>query len=65
MKKFFALLLALVLALSLIACGNNEVPVDDPTVGGEEGSDVVSELYAQVDEALSAQLGNIAAPTCN
>lgn len=65
MKKFFALLLALVLALSLVACGNNETPVDDPAVGGEEGSDVVSELYAQVDEALSAQLGNIAAPTGN
>ena len=65
MKKFLALLLALVLVLSLVACGNNETPVDDPTVGGEEGSSVVSELYAQVDEALSAQLGNIAAPTGN
>ena len=29
MKKFLALLLALVLVLSLVACGNNETPVDD------------------------------------
>ena len=31
MKKFFALLMALVMALSLVACGGNEEPAEETT----------------------------------
>ena len=35
MKKFLALILALVMALSLVACGNTDTP--DDSTGGETG----------------------------
>ena len=31
MKKFFALLMALVMALSLVACGGNDEPAEETT----------------------------------
>lgn len=67
MKKFLSIVLSLVMVLGLLAgCGqtaDNE-PADEqdnePVV--ETGS-VVDELYAAVDEALAAQLGEVSAPT--
>ena len=36
MKKFFAMMLALVMALSLVACGNNDAPAPNPDEQGTE-----------------------------
>ena len=36
MKKFFALLLALVMVLSLVACGNTTTDVQEPDVPDED-----------------------------
>ena len=35
MKKFLAMLLALVMALSLVACGEQKQPDADPNEGGD------------------------------
>ena len=40
MKKFLAMLLALVMALSLVACGEKKDPADDDTKNPDEGSKV-------------------------
>ena len=40
MKKFLAMLLALVMALSLVACGEKKNPADDDTKNPDEGSKV-------------------------
>ena len=40
MKKFLAMLLALVMALSLVACGEKKDPTGDDTKNPDEGSRV-------------------------
>ena len=56
MKKFFALLLALVMALSLVACGNTSAPAADPTQAPAENTgDANAEHPAEEDLVSLAQ----------
>ena len=67
MKKLMSLLLALIMVLSMVACGGEtteDTTTEDTTtedVGGAE--DIVSQLYAEVDAAFATQLGNVPAAT--
>ena len=49
MKKFFALLLALVMALSLVACGEKK---DEPKTDGDAAT--YPEYFAGMDELITA-----------
>ena len=51
MKKFFALLMALVMALSLVACGGNEEPDDGTTEKAPEDYTGEVQLYSTMTEA--------------
>ena len=42
MKKLFALLLAAVMALSLVACGGNDTKTDEPS--GDQAAEITSAL---------------------
>ena len=64
MKKFVALLLAAMMLLAMVACGNDPQPTPDPEPTPEPTVDttVVDELYAAFDASMAEQLGETPAP---
>ena len=52
MKKFLALLLALVMAFSLVACGGDKTPADDQQ-GDNNGDSQYPEYFAGVDQLIA------------
>ena len=64
MKKLVALLLAAMMLLALVACGNDPQPTPDPDPTPDPAVDttVVDELYAAFDAAMAEQLGETPAP---
>ena len=52
MKKFFALLLALVMALSLVACGEQKTP--DPQQGGDDDTATYPEYFTGMEDLIAA-----------
>lgn len=61
MKKWIALLLALVMLLSLVACGKTEEPLEDETLTEPVEEQVVEEETAEepeVEEVVSSELRN-------
>ena len=64
MKKFVALLLAAMMLLAMVACGNDPQPTPEPDPTPEPTVDtaVVDELYAAFDASMAEQLGETPAP---
>ena len=64
MKKFVALLLAAMMLLTMVACGNDPQPTPEPDPTPEPTVDtaVVDELYAAFDASMAEQLGETPAP---
>ena len=64
MKKFVALLLAAMMLLAMVACGNDPQPTPDPEPTPEPTVDttVVDELYAAFDASMAEQLGETPCP---
>lgn len=64
MKKLVALLLAAMMLLALVACGNDPQPTPDPEPTPDPTVDttVVDELYAAFDAAMAEQLGETPTP---
>lgn len=64
MKKFVALLLAAMMLLAMVACGNDPQPTPDPEPTPEPTVDttVVDELYAAFDASMAEQLGETPPP---
>ena len=61
MKKLFALLLALVMVLGLVACGTTEAPVEETV---EEVEETVEEVVEEVEEVVEGgNLVGVAMPT--
>ena len=52
MKKFLALLLALVMAFSLVACGGDKTPADDQQ-GDNNGDSQYPEYFAGMDQLIA------------
>ena len=52
MKKFLALLLALVMALSLVACGEQKTP--DPQQGGDDDTATYPEYFTGMEDLIAA-----------
>lgn len=61
MKKFLAMLLALVMALSLVACGEQKQPDADPNEGGDTATGSV--YYLNFKPESDAAWQTLAAPT--
>ena len=53
MKKFLALLLALVMAFSLVACGGDKTPADDQQ-GDNNGDSQYPEYFAGMEDLIAA-----------
>ena len=64
MKKFVVLLLAAMMLLAMVACGNDPQPTPEPDPTPEPTVDtaVVDELYAAFDASMAEQLGETPAP---
>ena len=52
MKKFLALLLALVMAFSLVACGGDKTPADNQQ-GDNNGDSQYPEYFAGMDQLIA------------
>ena len=59
MKKFFALLLALVMTMSLAACGGSEETTTEETSGEETATEETTDYAAMTDDELKAAITTV------
>lgn len=63
MKKFFALLLALAMTMSLAACGSSEETTEETTTDGDTATEETSDYASMSDEDLKAAITTVTAGT--